>query len=80
MVMAIVVINFWILFVNSWKLIVLADKSLGLQNICQLQFRIKLATDLLLTPDEEEPRIQGENLVAIWEWMVCHMLQYIIML
>ena len=41
--------------VNAWKLNVLVNKRLGLQNISQLQFRIKLATDLLLTPDEEEP-------------------------
>ena len=39
----------------GWKLNVLVSKRLGLQNISQLQFRIKLATDLLLTPDEEEP-------------------------
>ena len=38
--------------VNAWKLNVLVNKSCGLQNISQLQFRIKLATDLLLTPDK----------------------------
>ena len=41
--------------VNAWKLNVLVNKRLGLQNISQLQFRIKLETDLLITPDEEEP-------------------------
>ena len=34
----------------GWKLNVLVSKRLGLQNISQLQFRIKLPTDLLLTP------------------------------
>ena len=33
---------------------VLVNKRLGLQNISQLQFQIKLATELLLTADEEE--------------------------
>ena len=49
----------WSLFleltiVNAWKLTVLVNKRLELQNISQLQFRIKVATDLLLIPDEEE--------------------------
>ena len=40
--------------VNAWKLYVLVNKRLGVQNTSQLQLRIKLATDLILTPDEEE--------------------------
>ena len=47
--------------VNAWKLNVLVNKRLGLQNISQLQFRIKLAIDLLLIPDEEEPMEEEES-------------------
>ena len=45
--------------VNAWKLNVLVNKSCGLQNISQLQFRIKLATDLLLTADEAEVELDS---------------------
>lgn len=40
--------------VNAWKIHVLVDKQLGRAPISQLDFRVQLATNLLLTSDEAE--------------------------
>ena len=50
--------------VNTWKLNILVNKILVLQSIPQLQFRICLAIELLLTPDEEQPMEDEEKSYA----------------